>query len=90
MNERKGPAMNSLHALLPITLGALFAVYGCAGYRASAAPTPTATTALEPHPETPGGELQAEPASAPRVGVQKPSDDTRINSGAGNAQPMSE
>jgi hypothetical protein len=72
-------------------LGAWFFLCACASYQASSVPAPVspASSSLRPPtPETGKNTTPPQTTLEPRVGVHKPSDDTRINSGAGNAEPM--
>jgi hypothetical protein len=72
-------------------LGALLSLGGCASYQASSVASPVSPASSAVRPSTPENAESAAPPETtlkPRVGVQKPSDDTRINSGAGDAEPM--
>ena len=66
--------MKSGHAML-LGLGLVVFGKGCGGSH------------HDPMPETPGA-ANVEAATDPRIGVHKPGDDTRINSGAGPAEPL--
>lgn len=72
-------------------LAAGFLLCACASYQASSTPAPVSPASSPVSPPTPeNGESAAQPQTTlePRIGVHKPSDDTRINSGAGDAKPM--
>jgi hypothetical protein len=72
-------------------LGAGFLLCACASYQASSTPAPVSPTSSPVSPPTPENEESAarpQNTLEPRVGVHKPSDNTRINSGAGDTEPM--
>ncbi len=63
----------------------------CAGSSDASSEGPQAATVAPASIQKPGSidtPSSTAPANDPRVGVPKPSDDTRINSGAGNAAPL--